>query len=162
MPAHHAVILRYQKLWTENKMTNNKKDIPVNFVAYEPYSEQPDVIANLGYISFTELKKIMNAFSTEKAKLNACIYCLSAEYNDTVRFGRTAWHQRRYNSLDLSQMFWLDNNPQCGNITRQLNEIAKIKHCARNLKNGKCCDEFIRNTLGTILFPQHYAKEKQK
>lgn len=144
-----------------NKMTNNKKDIPVNFVAHEPYSEYPDVIAKLGNISFTDLLKIMNTFSTEKAKPNACIYCLSAEYNDTVRLGRTAWHQRRYNSLNLSQMFWLDNTPQCGEPNSHMDEVAKIKRCARNLKNGKCRDEFIRNTLGAVLFPQHYAKNKQ-
>jgi hypothetical protein len=43
-----------------------------------------------------------------------------------------------------------------------LDETGKIKRCARNLKNGKCLDEFIRNTLGVALFPEHYAKDKQK
>ena len=31
--------------------------------------------------------------------------------------------------------------------------------CLTNLKNGKCQDDFIRNTIGKILFEKAYSKE---
>ena len=35
-------------------------------------------------------------------------------------------------------------------------------HCLANLKAGKCKDPFIRETVGEILFPEHYAPQKQR
>lgn len=34
------------------------------------------------------------------------------------------------------------------------------KTCAHNLVAGKCVDEYMRNTVGAVLFPQFYGKEK--
>ena len=34
------------------------------------------------------------------------------------------------------------------------------KICPKNLMAGKCVDEYMRNTVGKILYPQFYAKVK--
>ena len=44
--------------------------------------------------------------------------------------------------------------------TTFVDDLAKAKCCARNLRAGKCQDPFIKETLGAILFPQHYGKRK--
>ncbi len=36
----------------------------------------------------------------------------------------------------------------------------KCTSCFESLSHGRCNDNFIKNTLGTILYPQHYGKQK--
>lgn len=139
-----------------------KKNIPVNFVQYTQYENHPDHIACLGYIGSDELKELMNVFNTNKIAPNACIYSLSLSYSQKTNFGRTAIGNKHNRVLDIDGMFYYNQYPQCGKQNCPLNEEDKIKRCARNLRNGKCLDEFIRNTLGAVLFPEHYAKDKQK
>ena len=40
--------------------------------------------------------------------------------------------------------------------------LDKSKRCFYNLQCGKCQDEYVRRTVGAVLFPQIYANEKQK
>lgn len=135
------------------------KNIFVHFVHYEPYEPYPDIIAHLGEISDSERTQLMDAFSQHTPALDACVRQMSLEFIDKTYFGRTPWAQERYRTLNLSSMFY-NQMPKCGQQNCKLDDSAKIKRCARNLKNGKCQDEFIKNTLGAILFPQHYGKQK--
>lgn len=137
-----------------------EKNINVNFVKYEPYEHFPDIVAHLGRISDDELNEIMTTFSTHNIAPNACIQTLCLDFCDHTNFGRTIGCNNRYRTLDLGNMFYFDAMPQCGKQNCTLDETAKINRCARNLKNGKCRDEFIKNTLGAILYPQHYGKQR--
>lgn len=141
-------------------MSTTEKNIPVHFVMYIPYEHFPDVIETLGYISGPEQQYLMSAFDTKTYAPDACIRTLSLDYSDHTHFGRALGGIGHHRSLELGNMFYFDQKPKCSKQNCKLDEAAKIKHCARNLKNGKCCDEFIRNTLGAILFPQHYGKQK--
>lgn len=143
-------------------MPDSKKNISVRFVKYEPYETLPDIAALLGKISDDERKKIMDAFSTHTSTATACIPHMTLDFQDKTHYGPPLWHHDRYRTLELSNMFYHNQMPKCGKQDCELDEEAKIKRCARNLKNGKCQDEFIRNTLGAILYPQHYATDKQK
>ena len=143
-------------------MSNSEKNIPVHFVSYEPYEHFPDIVATLGHISEAERQSLMSAFNTKTPAPNACIRSMTLEYSDHTFFGRVPGNCDRYRSLELSNMFYFDKMPQCQKCSKNIKETTKIKRCARNLKDGKCVDEFIRNTLGAILYPQHYAMEKQK
>lgn len=143
-----------------NKMT--KKNISVNFVQYEPYEHFPNHVAMLGCISLAELDKLMNALNTNRVAADACIRSLALSYTDHVNFGRMPGLTKRNCTLNIDGMFYYGQDTKCGTPNPHMDEEAKIKRCARNLKNGKCKDEFIRNTLGATLFPQHYAKDKQK
>ena len=132
----------------------------VNFVAYEPWEQLPTTVINLGGISVETAQKIMDAFNTNDVAPNACIKTLSMEYKDTVRFGQTPSFGPRYSTLDLDGLFYCDTYPQCKKTIRKMDNVSKLKHCARNLRAGKCTDEFIKNTLGAALYPQHYGKQK--
>lgn len=142
-------------------MTSDK-NIPVNFVQYEPYEHYPNHVAHLGHIGSDELNELMSVFNTNKIAQNACICSLNLSYLEQTRFGRIPGGNKHYCVLDIDGMFYFDQYPQCGKPNCQLDETGKIKRCARNLKNGKCRDEFIRKTLGVALFPEHYKKDKQK
>ena len=134
----------------------------VNFVAYEPYEQSPTTIVNLGAISVEVANSIMDAFNTNNVTPNACIKTLSLEYTDQVRFGQIPGFGPRYSTLDLSNLFYCDVYPQCKKTIRKMDDVSKLKHCARNLRAGKCTDEFIKNTLGAALYPQHYCKQNGK
>lgn len=145
-----------------NNMPDTEKNTPVHFVMYEPYETFPNIIETLGVISDAEVKNIMSAFNTKTYAPTACIRSMSLEHSDHANFGRIPGGSGRHRSLELSGMFFFDQKPLCIKCSKKMNEASKIKCCARNLRNGKCHDEFICHTLGAILFPQHYAQDKQK
>lgn len=37
-----------------------------------------------------------------------------------------------------------------------------LDECINKIRLGECRDEFIRQTVGVTLFPEHYAKDKQR
>ena len=141
-------------------MPNPKPLIAVNFVEYVPHESIPNHIKTLGYISDADAQKLMDTFNTSDVAQNACIKTLSMELNDKVSYGKMPGFGMRYRSLDIDGLFYCDTYPQCTKTIRNMDELSKTKHCARNLRAGKCTDEFIRNTLGAILYPQHYGKQK--
>jgi hypothetical protein len=52
--------------------------------------------------------------------------------------------------------------PAKGKQVYTQSRFDKSNRCFYNLQCGKCQDEYVRRTVGTVLFPQHYANEKQK
>ena len=132
----------------------------VNYVTYEAYETAPTNVINLGAITTDQAQELLDTFNTSDVAPNACIKTLSMEYKDSARFGMTPGFGPRYSSLDIDGLFYCDTYPQCKQTIRKTNEISKLKHCARNLRAGKCTDEFIKNTLGAALYPQHYGKQK--
>ena len=165
-------------------MTDAKQSIAVNFVEYMPYESIPAHIETLGYISDADALKLMDIFANPRQSAflgiiqnspklqellrhgnvapNACIKTLSMQFNDQVHFGNISGAGNRYRSLDIDGLFYLDTNPQCviKANSRKWTDKKKLLCCARNLRAGKCTDELIKNTLGAILFPQHYGKQK--
>lgn len=141
-------------------MNDPSQLISVNFVEYVPYESIPNHIETLGHISSADAKKLMDIFSTSDIAPNACIKTLCLRYQDQVNFGQIPSGAHRYRSLDIDGLFYYDTIPQCATRKRKWDDEKKLKHCARNLRTGKCTDEFIKNTLGAILYPQHYGKQK--
>ena len=47
-------------------------------------------------------------------------------------------------------------------VILQYQKLWTVNKCAKNIATGKCHDEYIRNTLGTTLFPKYYAQDKQR
>ena len=50
----------------------------------------------------------------------------------------------------------------CSECEMGENHSANMQVCAENIMSGKCRDEFIRQTVGVTLFPEHYAAKKQR
>ena len=141
-------------------MDKSQKNIPVNLVAYEPYENFPIPIASLGKISIKEVEFLMDKFKQNFSTQKSCIVSMTLEYIDRTHFGRKIGGGIRFQALDISGMFYPDRTPMCGKPSKRMTDEQKIRRCARNLQNGTCCDEFIRTTLGAILYPQQYTKQK--
>ena len=52
--------------------------------------------------------------------------------------------------------------PAQGKLIYTQSKYDMLRRCFNNLRCGDCQDEYVRKTIGAVLFPQHYAKEKQK
>ena len=141
-------------------MADKNQLVYVNFVTHELYESIPTNIINLGAVSVPQAQEIMDKFNNTTVAPNACIKTLYLEYSDRARFGNVPSFGPRYSSLNLDGLFYYDTKPQCAKTNRKMDDTSKLKYCARSLRAGKCCDEFIKNTLGAALYPQHYGKQK--
>jgi len=147
-------------------MSKQKQNICVNFRNYLPYDNIPYTYIPLGKITDDQLQTILNAFEKNTSRPHTCIQTMSIDFHDTMSFGRMPGLGTRYRDLDLANLFYFYDKRKpapciAGGKTPQT-EDAMLRTCAHNLRCGKCRDEFIRKTLGAVLFPQHYANEKQK
>jgi len=150
-------------------MSKKQPDISVNFCNYLPYDNIPYTCIQLGKITTAQLQTILDAFEKNTSRPHTCIQTMSVEFHDTMSFGRMPGHGTRYRALDLSNQFYFydvsDNKtpaPCIASGKTPQTEDAMLRTCAHNLRCGKCHDEFIRKTLGVVLFPKLYATEKQK
>lgn len=149
-----------------------KKDIPVKFIVTDAYDpEFSSFEQELGKINHADLEWLMSEFSNKQntVKSDSCVHTMSIQHLDTVNFGIHPFNNKRNQSVEISNIFYFTYaKPKCIKLSRDAklshgtDEDVKMDICCKNLADGKCCDEFIRRTLGAILFPQHYAKDKQK
>ncbi len=150
-------------------MSKTQQPIYVNFCTYLPYENVPYTCIYMGEINTAQLNALLDAFAKHSNQLHTCIQTMSVDFSDKMSFGRMPGMGRRYRSLDLSNLFYFYDvcSPKfrapCMTGARLPQTSDAMMHaCAHNLRCGKCRDEFIRETLGATLFPQHYANEKQK
>ena len=131
------------------------KKTPVQFVVFEPYGGIPETI-KLGDITQIQAINLIDTLKKNSPAKTACIKSFNAKYTYNVDFDSFKKDLKNYGTLELSGMFYPDNRPQCAKCKNE--DLAKAKCCARNLRAGNCQDLFIKETLGAILFPQHYGK----
>lgn len=160
------VISQYQRLWMVNKMPNTKKSIAVNFVGYEPYEPVPTFTTTIGMATPAQAQQIMDALVANHDTAGACcIHQLRAEYkhytslarpDSTGKNGSLNQHQ----SLDLMPTFYYNNKQLCYPSNHRFSDEKRMQRCAKHLRAGKCIDPFIRQSIGAILYPELYTKQK--
>ncbi len=149
-----------------NKMTDSKKNIHVNFVAYELYEPIPTFATTIGMATPAQAQQIMDALVANHDTAGACcIRQICAEYKNYVSLKRPVLpgvnpSLNQNVSLDLTPIFYYSTKQLCYSSNHFFSDEKRMQRCARHLRDGKCTDEFIKNTLGAILFPQHYGKQK--
>lgn len=152
-------------------MSNHKK-IDVSFINRLPFDDYdcPSTNIHMGQITSSQLNAILAEFKKNAPSAHACIKTMLFEFKDCGNFDwpleRTP---TRFSQLNLSDMFPsydFDTDritaPCMIGKKRPQTKDAMVNACANNLRCGKCREEFIRRTLGAALFPQFYAKDKQK
>ena len=143
-----------------------EKNIPVKFIVTDAYDpEFASFEQEIGKISRNDLEWLMSEFSNEYNTVNpnSCVRTMSIQHLDTANFGMNPFHNKRNQSVEISNIFYFtDAKPKCTNVPCGADEDMKMNICCKNLTAGKCCDKFMRCTLGATLFPQHYAKDKQR
>lgn len=144
----------------------------IDVVFYIPpfYSDGFGTRIPLTRVTPGQLKQLQESVANATLPLtNACPTSMTIRYEDQMSFlygdARKEKISGRRRVLEISDLFYLaeygTHCPACGD-KKIKSELAATKYCAKNLRMGRCRDEFMRNTIGAALFPQFYAKDKQK
>ncbi len=148
----------------------NNKSIPVVFAYYEPYEHFPNTVY-LTHATLPQARKLMNAIERRGSNSDSCFKTLHATMTRATRCGRMVGPHSNWTTVSLDGMFYFydvttpsECHAPCMAGARRMpqTEYNMICACAYRLRTGKCCDPFIRRTLGRLLFPHHYVKQKTK
>lgn len=107
-------------------------------------------------ICLPQLLELISRLSTTICANNNCLGTIQILYQDHPHMNYTT------NKLLIQSDFADKKMFPCDTSLYNAPPSSKVHACAHNLSTGKCRDEFIRNTVGAILFPQFYANTKQK
>ena len=116
-------------------------------------------------ITTDQLRRLQESIANAKLPADSCPASLSIKYEDYISFldgGACRDHMTtRYRTIEISDLFWTRDNDTkpCGKCKNRT-DLEQMRHCASSLRAGKCRDEFMQRTIGAILFPKFYAREK--
>lgn len=144
-----------------------ERPIRVNFSVHEFWNEETKPTKFMGYISYAEMVQIMQAVETYKFGGAKCMYKPCVRYAAKIDEDTDAYNRHVF---ELCDSFWGYRNtfPVCGGtkakdtISGTTADAGNMFLCAGCLRDGKCTDAFMRNTIGAALYPALYAKQNQK
>lgn len=133
------------------------------------YDDNIGTSVRITRITPAALRQLQESVANATLPDDACPASLSIRYEDEMSFldggARKNKTTGRRRTVTICNLFYLAQYrgkcPACGNAGAK-SELALTRHCATNLRAGRCRDEFMRRTLGAALFPQFYLNEKQK
>lgn len=141
----------------------------IDVVFYVPGYDEFGTTIPVTRITPAQLTQLQESVANATLPADACPTCLSLTYTDEMSFliggARQNKVSDKHRNLQISNLFYLaefdDKRLTCDN-SKIKSETRTTKRCATNLRNGKCRDEFMRRTIGAVLFPNLYSNEKQK
>lgn len=108
-------------------------------------------------------QKLLKAFENTPIPHRFCLGSLDIHTSYRNHITRPNTHNNNYNTyFGLSVNFNQHIGCPCAPHINNYSPYCKVSDCAHNIATGKCRDEFMQKTVGAILYPQHYAKNKQK
>lgn len=115
-------------------------------------------------ISNDDAIRLLGLIKNTDMKLSTCI---KSYFNSELTIGahNSASVASIHSELKLLGMANMEKTicqPAKGKQVYTQSRLDKSKRCFYNLQCGKCQDEYVRRTVGAVLFPQIYANEKQK
>lgn len=149
-------------------MADSKKNVHVNFVAYEQYEPIPTFATKIGMATPAQAQQIMGALVANHDTAGACcIRQICAEYKNYVSLKRPVLpgvnpFLNQNVSLDLTPIFHYSTKQLCYSSNHFFSDEKRMQRCAHHLRDGKCVDPFMQKTIGAVLYPQHYVTQKQK
>lgn len=131
------------------------------------FHSQPWKVDSANYLLGTPIDsatatRLLTALETTPVPHNFCLGTLNVHtsYHNCIQAGYTPDNYKT--NLDLYADFSNNIGCRCAPNMNNYAPYFKVANCAKNIASGKCRDEYMRKTVGTILFPQHYATDKQK
>lgn len=143
-------------------------DVSVYFCIYEPYENIPSHTYSLGTTNIHSVMEMIEKIESGTLPRGSCIDSFSAYLHKYIYMRQTPISQKNSHntspiSLEIYNL-WATEYPTMKCISCKSHPCYKnaLRKCATNLATGKCQDEYMRQTIGTILFPQFYHNTKQK
>ena len=102
-----------------------------------------------------ELIQILAQYPTPQ---KSCPKVLGASYSSKVT-NWIKWNEKNYTN-ELILNLEIGKCMKCQKKTAGMSQRDKETLCAENIKSGKCRDTMVCETVGTVLFPELYQKQK--
>ncbi|MBR4891595.1 MAG: hypothetical protein IKZ34_00230 [Alphaproteobacteria bacterium] len=135
---------------------NNKKDVIVLMDADFSFLLGKTVLSKgITQQQALELLHILDAHQTTP---KSCAKHISATYKLSVQHWNKHNTKSKLNELSLS--LEIGKCMKCNKKTVGMTQREKDTKCAENIKSGKCCDKMVCDTIGAVLFPDLYQKQK--
>ena len=125
---------------------------------YVSYLTHPKDAAAGKRMTKAEAEKYLKELSEDYAEIpqNSCLYSLCAAfrtYDDkAVNLGNGCNRENNFGEMsggNISVSIHLKDSRKC-----------RPSKCIKNIKNGKCVDDFVCKTIGEKLFPDQYCKQR--
>lgn len=117
----------------------------------------------LADISTEQAKDLEQALTASANQQPLCIRAMRMDIKKTIAVYQAEKNTDKEQSFTFHPLFNLWKPTMCGCFSALNNTPATVtRQCASNLAAGKCQDPFIRRTIGAVLFPEFYGKDKQK
>lgn len=115
-------------------------------------------------ISTNDAIRLLDLIKNTDIKLSTCIVSFfnSKLTIDAHNFANIAETHSELRLLGLANIKKTICQPAQGKLIYTQSKHDMLKRCFYNLQCGKCQDEYVRKTVGVVLFPQIYANEKQQ
>lgn len=137
----------------------NEKDVSVHFYkSPASYGFFDECLAN---ISKEQADKLITMFESEKIPENSCIDGIEYYCTNATRGKKDFFNKKLY----LTNFYFGGMKFPCAKTTEDkkymdANNIHSVSSCFQHLTTGKCKCPFMANTVGKVLFPQFYDKQK--
>ncbi len=133
-------------------------------LTYYDFAFDDEACIPLGAINWNDAFKILELVNAHTATDGECAYSMHATLKSSACFDRIPKKRNISSDLQISRTCFTGTRTPC------MSQNAKIpkthegldKMCAHNFRTGKCCDNFMRENIGAVLFPQFYATKKVK
>ena len=146
-------------------MPSQKKNIPIKAVLRDYFSNERITIGKLGKLTPKQAEQIQKILTRPAfVHKGSCIQTMTLNRYINAEIGQKPFFLYYCDDHgDFECSFYFGDTQKCVvHTNRKMTEEQQCKICRRNLRDGKCLDETMRKTLGKVLYPHHYLKNKQK
>ena len=109
-------------------------------------------------ISLTDAQKLFLSIVATPGVARSC-YKNKINVFMSMLYVCSAYKNDGFEEYKISADFGKPQCMHCGNAKKQTTNLTDeqcMHTCMQNMRNGRCCDEFMRETVGKTLFPEHY------
>ena len=111
-------------------------------------------------ISTDDAIRLLDLIENTDMKTSTCIVSyfnseLTINTHNSADIANTHSELKLYGLANMARTIC---QPAKGKQVYTQSKLDKSKRCFNNLRCGNCQDEFVRRTVGTVLFPHHYEK----
>ena len=146
MLAHPADISPYPRLWMVNKMSTT---VTLTF------SERntPGTTVYCGPHAATTINQLMQDMSRNTVPTTSCLYGVYA-------LSQICTHSSMVADSSTCKHSTIPDNFATFFLTMRNRRLCPPSECTKNIACGKCRDEYMVKKFASVLFPQHYGKQK--
>lgn len=113
-----------------------------------------NIYTQCGDFPIETISTFMHNTASKPVPLSSCVHSIHARYERSYSLEMNA---------DLEDSGITEySSPRKATISLTMKNcrLCDQSKCHKNIISGKCCDNYVRDTIGAAFFPQFYSKQK--